>query len=78
MMKAYAKSVTNKQVKIEWRLTTILTNVFADMAKPDCDECDGEGIVGYAKGEDCEDLPCQKCFPNSSWEDFIDGDDLYD
>ena len=55
-----------------------MTNVFADRASPDCDECDGEGIVGYARGEDCEDLPCQKCFPNSSWEDFVDGDDIDD
>jgi len=51
---------------------------FSDLAKSDCDECDGEGIVGYANGEDAEDLPCQKCFPDATWEDFVDGDDLDD
>ncbi len=71
-------SVNSKQDKIEWRLITILTNVFADRANPNCDECEGEGIVGYAKGEDCEDLPCQKCFPNYTWDDFQDGDDRDD
>ncbi len=55
----------------------ILTN-FSDLAKSDCDECDGEGIVGYARGEDAEDLPCQVCFPNASWEDFQDWDDIDD
>ena len=65
------------QGKIERRLITILTN-FSDLAKSDCDECDGEGIVGYARGEDAEDLPCQKCFPDATWEDFVDGDDLDD
>jgi len=55
-----------------------LTNILADRASPDCDECGGEGIVGYARGEDCEDLPCQKCFPDYSWDDFQDGDDIDD
>ncbi len=70
-------NVNSKQDKIERRLTTILTN-FSDLAKSDCDECDGEGIVGYARGEDAEDLPCQKCFPDASWEDFEDYDDRGD
>ncbi len=47
----------------------------SDLAKSDCGECDGEGIVGYANGEDAEDLPCQKCFPDASWEDFVDPDE---
>jgi len=49
-------------------------NTFADMAKQDCEECGGEGIACYARGEDGADLPCQKCFPDMSWEDFVDPD----
>jgi len=39
-----------------------------------CEECDGEGYVDYARGEDCERLPCQVCYPNCSWEDLRDDD----
>lgn len=47
-------------------------NKLVDMAKPDCEECGGEGYCSYAKGEDSEDLPCDQCFPNMTWDDFID------
>ncbi len=45
-----------------------------------CEECGGEGFVDYARGEDCERLPCQKCYPPikkgdvTTWEDLIDPD----
>lgn len=51
-----------------------MNDVFSNLADNLCDECDGEGIVSYATGEDSEDLPCQKCFPNASFEDFRDDD----
>ena len=71
-------NVNSKQDKIEWRLITILTKI-SDLAKPECEECGGEGYVSYARGEDAEDLPCEKCFPNTSWEDLlIDPDSEWD
>lgn len=71
------KNATIKLVLIEWRLETILTRM-SDNANPKCEECDGEGIVSYARGEDSEELPCQVCFPETSWEDFQDWDDIDD
>ena len=48
----------------------------SDYANPKCEECDGEGIVSYARGEDAEDLPCQVCFPDGFEDDYDDkGDD---
>ena len=43
-------------------------------ANANCDECDGEGWCSYGgfadKDDGCKELPCQKCFPKSSWSDF--------
>ncbi len=48
----------------------------SDYANPKCEECDGEGIVCYAHGDDGEDDFCQVCFPNGFEDDFDDrGDD---
>lgn len=47
-------------------------------ANPNCDECMGEGICDYGNyafsSDGVQTLPCQKCFPNSSWQDFNDDD----
>ena len=68
-------NVNSKQDKIERRLTTILTKI-SDYANPKCEECDGEGIVSYARGEDAEDGFCQVCFPDGFEDDYDDrGDD---
>jgi predicted RNA-binding Zn ribbon-like protein len=40
------------------------------LCKKPCEECNGEGYVDYARGEDCERLPCQVCYPDCSWEDL--------
>ncbi len=54
---------------------------FSELAKSDCEECDGEGIVSYAQGDDSTTLPCQVCFPpkknqlETTFEDFIDPDE---
>jgi hypothetical protein len=48
----------------------------SDYANPKCEECDGEGMVSYARGEEAEDLPCQVCFPDGFEDDYDDrGDD---
>lgn len=48
----------------------------SDYANPKCEECNGEGVVCYARGDDGEDDFCQICFPNGFEEDFDDrGDD---
>ena len=43
-------------------------------ANPDCDECEGEGFVDYggfrSESDGVKTLPCQKCYPNTSWSDF--------
>jgi hypothetical protein len=55
------------------------------MIDPHCKECNGEGHADYGRGEDTEELPCQKCFPPekgqtvTSWEDLRDDyDDRHD
>ena len=54
-----------------------MTNV-SRSANPNCDECMGEGICDYGNyafsSDGVQTLPCQKCFPNSSWQDFNDDD----
>ena len=64
----------NKQAFIYPLVYRYIMNQLANMANPDCEECGGEGHCSYAKGEDSEELPCDKCFPNMTWEDFIDPD----
>ncbi len=73
-------NVNSKQDKIEWRLITILTNSIQEMAKPDCDECGGEGTQFYQTAvDDGYDVPCEKCFPNMTWEDLlVDPDSEWD
>ncbi len=71
-------NVNSKQDKIERRLITILTKI-SDLAKPECEECGGEGYNDYARGEDSEELPCEKCFPDMTWEDLlVDPDSEWD
>ena len=51
------------------------------MIDPYCEECEGEGSADYGRGEDVEELPCQKCFPPAkgkhvtTWWDLRDDDD---
>jgi len=51
-----------------------MTNI-SELANPKCEECDGEGIVCYARGDDGEDDFCQVCFPEGLEPD---GDDIDD
>jgi hypothetical protein len=45
----------------------------SDLAKSDCNECDGEGIVFYQTSvDDGYDTECPKCFPDGLEPD---GDD---
>ena len=46
------------------------------MANQDCKECGGEGVQWHQTSvDDGYDVPCDSCFPNTSWEDlFIDPD----
>ncbi len=46
----------------------ILTN-FQIFVNPDCDECGGEGVCHYARGDVGFDDVCPKCFPNGYEED---------
>jgi|SaaInlV_135m_DNA_2_1039731.scaffolds.fasta_scaffold245228_1 hypothetical protein len=51
---------------------------------PHCEECEGEGWVDYGRGEDVDQLPCQKCYPSpkghtTTWDDLRDDpDDRHD
>ena len=51
---------------------------------PHCEECKGEGWVDYGRGEDVDQLPCQKCYPSpkghtTTWDDLRDDpDDRHD
>lgn len=48
----------------------------SDGADPNCDECGGEGVATYggfrSESDGCRELPCQKCYPDSHWSDFVD------
>ncbi len=44
--------------------------MISDYADPKCIDCDGEGHYDVARGEDSEDIPCERCFPNG-----YDGDE---
>ncbi len=48
--------------------------LFTRGANPDCEECGGEGVCHYARGEDSYTDYCDVCFPNG----FDEGDDAYD
>ena len=54
------------------------------MIDPHCEECEGEGWVDYGRGEDVDQLPCQKCYPSpkghtTTWDDLRDDpDDRHD
>lgn len=71
-------------VKKTTQLSVALTKL-SDMARPDCDECGGEGFCTYDDHHgDGIDLPCQECFPpeknqlETSWEDLRDDEDNRD
>ncbi len=35
-----------------------------NLANPECDDCGGEGLCDYARGEDSFTDVCDTCFPN--------------
>ena len=42
-------------------------------ANPDCEECGGEGVCHYARGEDDYTDVCDVCFPGGLPEDDDEG-----
>lgn len=49
-------------------------NKIQRLANPNCEECGGEGICHYARGEDDYTDTCDTCFPGG----LDNSDDEYD
>lgn len=49
----------------------------SDYANPECEDCGGEGVCEYARGEDTFTDICDTCFKGQTAEDLFE-DDRYE